>query len=182
MFENGVVPEKLLGKEYGHQLHIWDLKRRAHRQAIDLGDEHQMVLELRPAHDPRRTDGFVGVVVSVADLSASVWRWSRRPDGSFEVKKVITIPAVPNYADELPPALKDFGAVPPLVTDINLSLDDRWLYVSCWGTGELHQYDVSDPAAPKHTATVELGGHRQKRGASSVGPPQRRTADGRGEP
>ena len=27
--------------------------------------------------------------------------------------------------------------VPPLVTDIDLSLDDRFLYVSCWGTGEM---------------------------------------------
>jgi selenium-binding protein 1 len=158
MFENGVVPEKLLGKEYGHHLHVWDLRERSHRQAIDLGDEHQMVLELRPAHDPRRTDGFVGVVVSVADLSASVWRWSRKDDGSFEATKVISIPAQPADPDELPPALKDFGAVPPLITDINLSLDDQWLYVSCWGTGELHRYDVSDPAAPKLTAVAELGG------------------------
>ena len=158
MFENGVVPEKLLGKEYGHHLHVWDLRKRRHRQAIDLGDGHQMVLELRPAHDPRRTDGFVGVVVSVADLSASVWRWSRTDDGSFEASKVISIPAQPADPDELPPALKDFGAVPPLITDINLSLDDRWLYVSCWGIGELHRYDVSDPASPRLSAVAELSG------------------------
>ena len=54
--------------------------------------------------------------------------------------------------------LKGFGAVPPLVTDINLSLDDRFLYVSCWGTGELRQYDVSDPFNPVLTGTVEIGG------------------------
>jgi hypothetical protein len=45
-----------------------------------------------------------------------------------------------------------------LVTDINLSLDDRFLYVSCWGTGELRQYDVSDPFHPKLTGSVRLGG------------------------
>jgi selenium-binding protein 1 len=170
MFENGVVPEKLLGKEYGHHLHVWDLRKRSHRQAIDLGDEHQMVLELRPAHDPRRTDGFVGVVVSVADLSASVWRWSRKDDGSFQASKVISIPAQPADPDELPPALKDFGAVPPLITDINLSLDDQWLYVSCWGTGELHRYDVSDPAAPKLTAVAELGGIVKRSAHPASGP------------
>ena len=46
--------------------------------------------------------------------------------------------------------------MPPLVTDINLSVDDRFLYVSCWGTGELRQYDVSDPFNPvldRHRAT-----------------------------
>ena len=58
----------------------------------------------------------------------------------------------------LPPALQPFGAVPPLVTDINLSVDDRMLYVSCWGTGELKQYDVSDPAHPREVGSVRLGG------------------------
>jgi len=55
------------------------------------------------------------------------------------------IPPEPADPTALPDLLKGFGAVPPLVTDINLSLDDRFLYVSCWGTGELKQYDVSDP-------------------------------------
>ena len=49
-------------------------------------------------------------------------------------------------------------AMPPLVTDINLSLDDRFLYVSCWGTGEMLQYDVSDPFHPKKTGSVHIGG------------------------
>ena len=48
--------------------------------------------------------------------------------------------------------------MPPLVTDIDLSVDDRWLYVSCFGTGELKQYDVSDPHNPKETGSVRLGG------------------------
>ena len=56
---------------------------------------------------------------------------------------MIEIPAEPADPADLPPLLQGFGAVPPLVTDINLSLDDRFLYVSCWGTGELRQYDVS---------------------------------------
>ena len=52
MVENGVNPELLLAGKYGHQLHIWDLRTRKHLQALDLGPEQQMVLELRPAHDP----------------------------------------------------------------------------------------------------------------------------------
>jgi selenium-binding protein 1 len=30
--------------------------------------------------------------------------------------------------------------------------------VSCWGTGELLQYDVSDPFGPKLTGSVKIGG------------------------
>jgi selenium-binding protein 1 len=157
MFESGVVPERLLGREYGHHMHVWDLKKRRHVQALDLGDANQMVLELRPAHDPRKAYGFVGVVVSVEDLSASVWLWHR--DGAeWAITKVITIPAEAAEAEQLPDLLKGFGAVPPLVTDINLSLDDRFLYVSCWGTGDFIQYDVSDPFNPVESGRVRLGG------------------------
>ncbi|MDI2029622.1 selenium-binding protein SBP56-related protein [Saccharopolyspora sp. TS4A08] len=157
MIEDGLVPELLLGQQYGHALHFWDLAEGRHVQRVDLGSEHQMVLELRPSHDPGATWGFAGVVVSTADLSASVWRWFR--DGErWNVEKVITIPAEPAGTEQLPPALQPFGAVPPLVTDINLSVDDRFLYVSCWGTGELKQYDVSDPAHPREVGSVRLGG------------------------
>ncbi len=120
-----------------------------------------MVLELRPAHDPSKTYGFAGVVVNLKDLSASIWLWHRNNEGNngrWDIRKVIEIPAEPAEADQLPPLLKGFGAVPPLITDINLSLDDRFLYISCWGTGEMRQYDVSDPFNPKHTGSVHLGG------------------------
>ena len=134
MIEGGLNPEDLLGKRFGHHLDFWSLSEGKLTQRIDLGDEHQMVLELRPAHDPRKTWGFVGVVISVEDLSASVWLWNREDD-RWTANKVITIPAEPAETDQLPPALQPFGAVPPLVTDIDLSVDDRWLYVSCLGTG-----------------------------------------------
>jgi selenium-binding protein 1 len=103
--ENGLVPEILLGANYGRRLHFWDLHKRKHLQEIDFGPEYQ--------------------------------------------------PADP---DLLPPLLKGFKAVPPLVTDIDLSVDDRFLYVSCWGTGDLLQYDVSDPFAPKLVGKVRIGG------------------------
>jgi len=157
MIEDGLNPEDLLASRFGHHLDFWSLSEGKLIQRLDLGDEHQMVLELRPAHDPRKSWGFACVVMCVADLSASVWLWYR-DDDRWEAKKVITIPAEPAEASELPPALEPFGAVPPLVSDIDLSVDDRWLYVSCWGTGELKQYDVSDPHNPKEAASVHMGG------------------------
>ncbi|MFG2000017.1 selenium-binding protein SBP56-related protein [Spirillospora sp. NPDC048911] len=158
MIEDGVVAELLLGRKYGHALHFWDLRKRKHVQTVDLGDEHQMALELRPAHDPTKLYGFAGVVVSVEDLSASVWLWHRDGD-TWAAKKVISIPAEA-VADPatLPPVIQPFGAVPPLVSDIDLSVDDQWLYVSCWGTGELKRYDVSDPFNPVEAGSVRIGG------------------------
>jgi selenium-binding protein 1 len=66
MYENGANPELLLAGKYGHQLHVWDLRRRRHRQVLDLGAEQQMVLELRPAHNPADAYGFTGVVTQRA--------------------------------------------------------------------------------------------------------------------
>jgi selenium-binding protein 1 len=125
-----------------------------------------MVLELRPAHNPTRAYGFASVVLSLKDLSSSIWLWyrdegksrSNGSDGVWAVKKVIEIPAVPADPDKLPPLLQGFKAVAPLVTDINLSVDDRYLYVSCWGLGEFIQYDVTDPFNPKKVSSLKLGG------------------------
>jgi selenium-binding protein 1 len=157
MFEDGLVPEQLLGGKYGHRLHFWDLTKRKHLQEIDLGAEYQLVFELRPAHDPTKAYGFVNCVVCLKDLSSSIWTWYR-DGGVWAVRKVIDIPAEPADPDQLPPALKTFKACPPLVTDIDLSVDDKYLYVSCWGTGDLQQYDVSDPLNPKLTGKVRIGG------------------------
>ena len=161
MVEGGVNPEILLAGKYGHAIHIWDMRKRRHQQVLDLGPEQQMVLELRPAHNPRETYGFVGVVTSLKDLSSSVWLWHRgggNGNGGWSIRKVIEIPAEAAEPDRLPPLLKGFGAVPPLVTDIDLSVDDRFLYVSCWGSGEFRQYDVSDPFHPVLRSTIQLGG------------------------
>ncbi|MFL5579075.1 MAG: selenium-binding protein SBP56-related protein [Gemmatimonadaceae bacterium] len=163
MVTQGLNPELLLAGKYGHALHVWDMKTRRHLQTLDLGAEQQMVLELRPAHNPTRAYGFAGVVISLVDLSASVFLWYLDKEhgsgrGEWKTRKVITIPAEPADPALLPPMLKGFAAVPPLVTDINLSVDDRFLYVSCWGTGELRQYDVSDPFNPVLAGSARIGG------------------------
>jgi len=157
MIEGGINPGLLLEGKYGHHLHFWDLRRRTHKQSIDLGAEQQMVLELRPTHDPANTYGFAGVVVSLKDLSSSIWLW-HRANGEWAATKVIEIPAEPADPEQLPELLKGFAAVPPLLSDIDLSVDDRYLYASCWGTGEMRQYDVSDPFKPKLIGSVRIGG------------------------
>jgi methanethiol oxidase len=156
-FENGLVPEVLLASGYGRKLHFWDLHKRKHLQEIDFGAEYQLVFELRPAHDPTKAYGFVNCVISLKDLSSSIWMWYRNGN-AWAVKKIIDIPAEPADPDLLPPMLKGFKAVPPFVTDIDLSMDDRFLYVACWGTGDLLQFDVSNPHEPRQTGKVRIGG------------------------
>ena len=114
MFEDGLNPELLLGGKYGHQIHVWDLQKRRHKQVLDLGAEQQLVFELRPARNPTKAYGFAGVVVSLKDLSSSIWLWYKDGGGDnaeWKIRKVIEIPAEPADPELLPPMLKGFGAV-----------------------------------------------------------------------
>ena len=128
MIEQGLNPEDLLGRKFGHHLNFWSMSDRKLIQRIDLGDAHQMVLEVRPGLRPRQGVGVRGrdhqrrgpFRVGLP-LHQDGDRWAAR--------KVITIPAEPADPD-LAAGLKPFGAVPPLISDIDLSVDDRWLYVS----------------------------------------------------
>ena len=188
MVKDGVNPELLLAGKYGHKLHVWDLDKRRHLQEIDLGAEQQMVLELRPSHDPKRPMGLSASSFRSKTFhprsGCGIAKSGKGKNGKWAVRKVIEIPAEPADPEKLPPLLKGFKAVPPLVSDINLSLDDRFLYVSCWGTGEFIQYDVSDPANPKKTGSVHLGGivRRAAHPKQAQAGAQRRSADGRDQP
>ncbi len=173
-FEHGLNLEALLGGKYGNRMHIWQLTRRRHEAALELSPNDRMVLELRPLHNPTEPKGFVNTVVNTKDLTSAIWTWFRE-DGRWNVSKVIEIGPQPTEGP-LPPPLQPFKAVPPLVSDIDLSLDDRSLYVSCWGTGELRRYDVSNPLQPVLASKVFLGGilHRapHPNGKALTGGPQ----------
>ncbi len=65
--------------------------------------------------------------------------------------------------------------VPGLITDLLVSMDDRFLYFSNWLHGDLRQYDISDPSNPKLTGQVWCGGllgkSQEVRGANPRGRP-----------
>ena len=46
------------------------------------------------------------------------------------------------------------AACPALITDLLVSMDDRFLYFSNWLHGDLRQYDISDPANPRLTGRL----------------------------
>lgn len=58
--------------------------------------------------------------------------------------------------------------MPGLITDILISLDDRYLYFSNWLHGDVRQYDISDRRNPKLVGQVFLGGSICKGGKVKV--------------
>ena len=86
-----------------------------------------------------------------ATLASNIIRFSR-DNGGWGAETVVDVESVELEGWPLP------GGVPGLITDIVLSMDDRFLYLSNWLHGDLRQYDVSDPRQPKLTGQLWLGG------------------------
>jgi selenium-binding protein 1 len=143
-YEKGFDLEDVGAGHYGQRMHFWNLAERTLEQSIDLGEQGLVPLEIRWLHDPDAEEGFIG-----AALSSAMWRFYRS-NGSWSAEPVITTEGVELEGWPFP--------VPPLITDLVLSMDDKALYFSNWLHGDLRRYDVSDPANPKLTGQLWLGG------------------------
>ena len=129
---------------YGQHLHFWDWQKHELIHSVDLGAEGLIPLEVRFHHDPDSTHGYVG-----AALSSNIWHWHQN-NGNWEVNKAIDVAPVDLEGWAFP--------VPSLITDLLISLDDRYLYFSNWLHGDIRQYDITDPAHPQLVGQVWCGG------------------------
>lgn len=166
--KQGFRLEDVQAGKYGQQLHFWDWKNRTIAQSISLGEQGLIPLEVRFHHNPDSTHGFVG-----AALSSVIWHWSAKPGTTLATKNrwmaepVVQVESVETEGWPFP--------VPGLITDLVLSLDDKYLYFSNWLHGDIRQYDVSDPSHPKLTGQVWLGGvigHKSDLSKPLTGGPQ----------
>ena len=144
-FMPGFDLEDVANGKYGQHIHFWDFKNRTIEKSIDLGAEGLIPLETRFHHNPDSTHGFVG-----ATLSSNIFHWYKDDEGELQIEKVIDV----EHID-----VEDFPVpMPGLITDILISMDDKYLYFSNWLHGDLRQYDISDPSNPKLTGQVWIGG------------------------
>jgi selenium-binding protein 1 len=146
-FKKGFVPEEV-AEHYGHSLNFWQWKERKLIQTIDLGEEGLTPLEVRFLHNPLAAEGFVGCA-----LAGTVWRYYKTddPDKPWAAEIVIRIPPKDVEGWLLP-------KMPGVISDILVSLDDRYLYVSSWIHGHIRQYDITDTRKPKLMGEIFLGG------------------------
>lgn len=145
-WKGGFNPEDVKRGLYGSKIHVWDWQERTLKQTLELGEEGMIPLEVRFLHDPNAAEGFVGCA-----LSSTVFRFFKTSKGDWAAEKVISIPDKDVEGWALP-------KMPGLITDILLSLDDRFLYFSNWLHGDIRQYDVTDTRNPKLVGQVWLGG------------------------
>lgn len=156
-FKKGFAFPDTQDKElYGRSLNVFSWKERRLTQTIDLGPQGVAPLEVRFLHDPRQAQGFVGCA-----MYAKVFRFFRQDDGTWGAELVIDIPAKKVEGWKLP-------EMNGLMSDIILSLDDRFLFFSNWLHGDVRQYDVSDPRNPRLVGQIFLGGSIQNDGPVRV--------------
>lgn len=151
-WSKGFNPQHVAEGKYGRHLYVWDWTKKEVIQTIDLGPEGLIPLELRFLHDPSETQGYVG-----AALSSTVFRFYK--DGSqWKADKVIAVENKKVEGWALP-------EMPGLITDIIISLDDKYIYFSNWLHGDIRQYDITDRKNPKLVGQVFIGGSIRKGGA-----------------
>ena len=131
---------------YGQRLHVWDWEEGTVEQTIDLGEEGLIPLETRFLHSPESTHGYVG-----AALSSNVFHFYEAAGGEYRADNVIDVAAREHDDWDMP--------VPGLVTDLLVSMDDRYLFFSNWLHGDVRMYDVSDPSNPRLADQLWAGGN-----------------------
>jgi len=115
----------------GKSLLIWDFKNRKVLQQIPLaGAPFEVRWSLKPG--ARR-----GYVICIFD--DSLWAWYASPGGGYQVKKL--------------------GRTGKMPSDLKQSPDDRFLYMTCNGSHEIQQWDVSDLDNARLTSSVVPGAH-----------------------
>lgn len=119
--------------QFGNTLVVWDFKERKPIQVTKI--DEKLPLEVRWARKSGSNYGYTNVTAG-----DSIWMWNQK-DGSFTFKKVADLGK---------------GCLP---ADLRQSIDDKYLYVSCFGTNELQAWDISDPAKPKLHDTIYPGLH-----------------------
>ncbi|GAB6027806.1 Methanethiol oxidase [Chamberlinius hualienensis] len=144
-FRGGLKVEDVAAGKYGHSLNFWLWNEKKLVQTVDLGADGMVPLEVRFLHEPTSNEGLVG-----CGLSGSVFHFFKQDD-KWAAEKVIQVPhkKVENW--HLP-------EMPSLISDILISLDDRFLFISNYAHGDVRQYDITDLKHPKLVGQVFMGG------------------------
>ncbi|GMV60379.1 MAG: hypothetical protein AMXMBFR72_34690 [Betaproteobacteria bacterium] len=116
-------------KRFSNTMLVWDLKARKIVQELK-GDP--IPLAARWALAPNAAYGY-----SISNAGDSIWMFRRRSDGSFTYTKAADLAK---------------GCAPG---DLRQSPDDKYLYLSCIGLGEVQAWDISRPDKIRLHDTVQ---------------------------
>jgi selenium-binding protein 1 len=116
-------------KNFGKELLVWDFRERKVLSKLTTG---AAPLECRWSLKEGAMHGFTNCA-----LDDSIWVWEGNKDDKYTARKLCSTGRLP--------------------ADLRQSPDDKYLYVSCFVSDEIEQWDVSDLAHPKLVTVVKPG-------------------------
>ncbi|PIO64110.1 selenium binding protein [Teladorsagia circumcincta] len=148
VIKQGFDPKDVAAGEYGHSVHFFKWSTHEHLQTIELPiTEGAMVLETRFLHEPTSPYAFAGTT-----LGSCIFLFHPKfASTKYDAKCVVKVPSKKVEGWMLP-------LMPSLITDIIISMDDHYLYISNWLHGDVRQYDITDPENPRLNSQIFLGG------------------------
>ena len=121
-------------KHFGNTVVVWDAHARKPIQVLEVPGAP---LEIRWALQPRHNYAFTSTA-----LTSKLWLIEQQSDGKFKAT-----------------AVADIGdpSKTPLLVDISLSADDRYLFADSFMDGTVRVFDVSDPHKPTLVHEEKIG-------------------------
>jgi methanethiol oxidase len=116
-------------KKFGSELLIWDFRKREVLATLKTG---AAPLECRWSLKEGANHGFTNCA-----LDNSLWVWEGDKEGKYSTRKLCEVGKLP--------------------ADLRQSPDDKYLFVSCFASDEIQQWDVSDLKNPKLHGTLKPG-------------------------
>ncbi|XP_066595810.1 methanethiol oxidase [Prorops nasuta] len=133
---------------YGRSLNFYSWSERTLKSTINLGIDGIAPLEIRFLHEPTEKQGYVGCAVN-----STIFGFYKNEDNTWSTEKVIKVsPKI---------IINESGnkqSIDGMITDILISLDDKYLYFSNFMHGDVRQYDITDRHNPKLVGQIFLGG------------------------
>ena len=116
-------------KAFGDKLLVWDFRERKVIATLTTG---LAPLECRWSLKEGANHGFTNCA-----LDDSIWVWEGDAKGQYTTRRLCTTGKLP--------------------ADLRQSPDDKYLFVSCFASDEIQQWDVSDLKNPKLFSTLKPG-------------------------
>lgn len=150
LFRGGFTRSEIenVSESFGSRLHVWQISPGVLKESIDLGPfDGCLTTTVRFLHNPECNHAFacaaVGSSVFHLHMNTLTDKWSA--DKVFHVESI----QVENwFASEMP----------ALLTDLVISMNDRYAYVAGWLHGCIWQLDISDPFRTSVQNKIILGG------------------------
>uniref|UniRef100_A0AC34GSA9 Uncharacterized protein n=1 Tax=Panagrolaimus sp. ES5 TaxID=591445 RepID=A0AC34GSA9_9BILA len=143
--------ECLQENAYGHCLNVWDIEKTKFRQTIRLDEDAIGLNCIRFLHHPECNHAFACSV-----FGGSIYHIHKKSTTEeYLADKVVQYPKA-FVEGWLKPEM------PPMPLDLIISMDDRFLFVSCFLHGFIEQFNISDPFRVSSCTKIFLGGAIQR--------------------